>query len=46
MSVERIAVTAENDNGLDSPVSGHFGHCKAFIVSTVKDGEIITSLPV
>ncbi len=41
MSVERIAVTAENDNGLDSTVSGHFGHCKAFIVSTVKDGEII-----
>ena len=41
MSVERIAVTAEIDNGLDSPVSGHFGHCKAFIVSTVKDGEII-----
>lgn len=41
MSVERIAVTADIDNGLDSPVSGHFGHCKAFIVSTVKDGEII-----
>jgi predicted Fe-Mo cluster-binding NifX family protein len=41
MSVERIAVTADFDNGLDSPVSGHFGHCKAFIVSTVKDGEII-----
>lgn len=29
------------DNGLDSPVSGHFGHCKAFIVSTVEDGEIV-----
>ena len=28
------------DHGLDSPVSGHFGHCKAFIVSTVEDGEI------
>ncbi|MHA1135429.1 MAG: NifB/NifX family molybdenum-iron cluster-binding protein [Candidatus Thorarchaeota archaeon] len=41
MSVEKIAVTADIDNGLDSPVSGHFGHCKAFIVSTVKDGEII-----
>ena len=41
MSIERIAVTADIDNGLDSPVSGHFGHCKAFIVSTVKDGEII-----
>ena len=41
MSVERIAVTADIDNGLESPISGHFGHCKAFIVSTVKDGEII-----
>ena len=41
MSIERIAVTANIDNGLDSPVSGHFGQCKAFIVSTVKDGEII-----
>ena len=29
------------DNGLDSPISGHFGHCKAFIVSTVEDGEIV-----
>lgn len=41
MSIEKIAVTADIDNGLDSPVSGHFGHCKAFIVSTIKDGEII-----
>lgn len=41
MSVEKIAVTAEIDNGLESPVSGHFGHCSAFIVSTVRDGEII-----
>ena len=41
MSVERIAVTADTDNGLDSPVSGHFGHCKAFIVSTIEDGKII-----
>ena len=41
MSVEKVAVTANVDNGLDSPVSGHFGHCKAFIVSTVEDGEIV-----
>ena len=41
MSATKIAVTADMDNGLDSPVSGHFGHCKAFIVSTVEDGEII-----
>ena len=41
MSTQKIAVTADMDNGLDSPVSGHFGHCKAFIVSTVEDGKII-----
>ena len=41
MSTQKIAVTADVDNGLDSPISGHFGHCKAFIVSTVEDGEII-----
>jgi predicted Fe-Mo cluster-binding NifX family protein len=47
MSVERIAVTVEVENGLDSPVSGHFGHCKAFIVSTVENGEIteVASVP-
>jgi predicted Fe-Mo cluster-binding NifX family protein len=38
---QRIAVTADMDNGLDSPVSGHFGHCKAFIVATINNGEIV-----
>jgi len=41
MNIEKIAVTADIENGLDSPVSSHFGHCEAFIVSTVRDGEII-----
>lgn len=41
MSTQKIAVTADMDNGLESPVSGHFGHCKTFIVSTVEDGEIV-----
>jgi predicted Fe-Mo cluster-binding NifX family protein len=41
LSTQKIAVTAEIDSGLDSPISGHFGHCKAFIVSTVEDGEIV-----
>lgn len=41
MSTQKIAVTAEMDHGLESPISGHFGHCKAFIVSTVEDGEIV-----
>jgi predicted Fe-Mo cluster-binding NifX family protein len=40
LSIEKIAVTADIDNGLDSPMSGHFGHCRTFIVATVKDGEI------
>lgn len=39
--MQKIAVTADIDNGLDSPVSRHFGHCRAFIVSTVEDGEIV-----
>jgi len=42
LSTQKIAVTADMDNGLDSPVSGHFGHCKAFIVSTVEDGKIVS----
>jgi predicted Fe-Mo cluster-binding NifX family protein len=41
LSTQKIAVTADIEGGLDSPVSGHFGHCKAFIVSTVEDGKII-----
>lgn len=41
MIAQKIAVTADIDNGLDSPISSHFGHCKAFIVSTVEDGEIV-----
>ena len=41
MSTQKIAVTADMPNGLDSPLSGHFGHCKAFIVSTVENGEIV-----
>ena len=41
MSIEKIAVTADIDNGLDSPVSGHFGHCRTFIVSTVEDESVL-----
>jgi predicted Fe-Mo cluster-binding NifX family protein len=42
MSTQKIAVTADMPNGLDSPLSGHFGHCKAFIVSTVENGKIVS----
>jgi len=41
MSTQKIAVTADMANGLESPISGHFGHCKAFIVSTIENGEIV-----
>ena len=40
LSTQKIAVTGDMENGLDSPISGHFGHCKAFIVATIEDGEI------
>jgi predicted Fe-Mo cluster-binding NifX family protein len=26
--------------GLDAPVSGHFGHCEAFTIVTLQDGDI------
>ena len=41
MSTQKIAVTADMANGLESPLSGHFGHCKAFIVSTIENGKIV-----
>jgi predicted Fe-Mo cluster-binding NifX family protein len=36
----RIAVSAEANNGLDSPVSAHFGHAPCFILADVEDGEV------
>ena len=41
MSIQRIAVPAETENGLESPISGHFGHSPLFVISTVEDGEIV-----
>lgn len=41
MSAIKVAVPVDMDQGLDSPASGHFGHCAAFIVSTIKDGEVV-----
>ncbi|MHA2361531.1 MAG: NifB/NifX family molybdenum-iron cluster-binding protein, partial [Candidatus Thorarchaeota archaeon] len=41
MSTIRIAIPAESELGLDSPLSGHFGHCPAFVVSTIEDGKVI-----
>jgi predicted Fe-Mo cluster-binding NifX family protein len=42
----RIAISAENENGLDSPVSQHFGRCPYFTLVDVEGQEItgITSV--
>ncbi|MFW9965831.1 MAG: NifB/NifX family molybdenum-iron cluster-binding protein [Candidatus Thorarchaeota archaeon] len=40
MTTYKIAVPATSEQGLDSPISGHFGHSPMFVVSTVVDGEI------
>lgn len=36
----KIAVTAENDNGLDSMVAQHFGHAPYFMLVDVENGEV------
>ena len=36
----RIAVTAENNNGLESVVAQHFGHAPFFIMVDVEGGEV------
>ena len=39
----KIAVTAENNNGLDSMVAQHFGHAPFFILVDVENGEVTTT---
>jgi predicted Fe-Mo cluster-binding NifX family protein len=36
----KIAVTAENNNGLDSIVAQHFGHAPYFIMVDVENNEV------
>jgi predicted Fe-Mo cluster-binding NifX family protein len=36
----RIAVSADNKNGLDSVVSPHFGRCPHFVVVDVEDHDV------
>jgi predicted Fe-Mo cluster-binding NifX family protein len=36
----RIAVSADNASGLDSPVSAHFGRCPYYVLVQVEDGDI------
>lgn len=41
MSSIKVAVPVDGTQGLDSPVSGHFGHCQAFVVTTIEDGKVV-----
>ena len=36
----RIAISANNDNGIESTVSGHFGRCPYFIIVDVEENAI------
>ena len=36
----KIAVTAESNEGLDSPVCQHFGHAPFFILVEVNEGSV------
>lgn len=36
----KIAVTAETDQGLDSPVAQHFGHAPYFVLVEVENGAV------
>jgi len=40
----RIALSADNDNGLDSVISPHFGRCPFYVFVDVDDREVITSV--
>ena len=39
----RIAVTAETDAGLDSPVAQHFGHAPYFVLVDTKAGTVTSA---
>jgi predicted Fe-Mo cluster-binding NifX family protein len=36
----RIAISAETDAGLDSPVAGHFGRCPFFILVDLDEDQV------
>jgi predicted Fe-Mo cluster-binding NifX family protein len=38
----RIAISSENNLGLESPVSGHFGRCPYFTLVDVEGRELKT----
>jgi predicted Fe-Mo cluster-binding NifX family protein len=39
----RIAVSADEDNGLDGVVSPHFGRCPYFVLVDFEEGEVKTA---
>ena len=41
MAIQKIAVPAISEQGLDSPISAHFGHSPMFVISTVEDGKVV-----
>lgn len=41
-SKRRVAIASMDDQGLDSPVSAHFGHCPYFTLVDLVDGEVAT----
>ena len=42
-----IAIPSNNPGGLDSEMSGHFGHCDLFTLVNIKKGEVaeVSTLP-
>ncbi len=41
MTIEKIAIPIDSDNGLESPISGHFGHTQYFLIASLEDDEIV-----
>ncbi len=39
MTTSRIAIPIDSNQGLESAVSGHFGHCPAFALVTLENGK-------
>jgi len=39
----KIAISAENKNGLDSPVSHHFGRCPCYVLVEMDEGGIVNA---